>query len=163
MNWFDWSLVRKHADVHRFVRLLLARRLLRDVGHEQQRVSLSEMLAASRHAWHGTRLNQPDWGPDSHAVALGAELQTEGLLIHLTLNAFWEPLDFELPARDGRGPWRRWIDTSRPSPEDIVDWESAPPVTDGTYRAGPRSVVMLFAQARRPHAQQKGVVDVDVS
>ena len=31
MNWFDWSLVRKHADVHRFVRLLMARRLLRDI------------------------------------------------------------------------------------------------------------------------------------
>ena len=37
-NWFDWSLVEKHADVHRFVQLLLARRLLRDVAHEQQRI-----------------------------------------------------------------------------------------------------------------------------
>ena len=24
-NWFDWTLVEKHADVHRFVQLLLAR------------------------------------------------------------------------------------------------------------------------------------------
>ena len=62
-NWFDWSLVKKHADVHRFVRLLLARRLLRDVEHEERRVSLTEMIAASTHAWHGTRLNHPDWGP----------------------------------------------------------------------------------------------------
>ena len=45
-NWFDWSLVEKHADVHRFVKLLLARRLLRDVTHEEQRVSLTEMIAA---------------------------------------------------------------------------------------------------------------------
>ncbi len=40
-NWFDWSLVEKHADVHRFVKLLLARRLLRDVTHEEQRMSLT--------------------------------------------------------------------------------------------------------------------------
>jgi isoamylase len=147
-NWFDWSLVKKHADVHRFVRLLLARRLLRDVGHEEQRVSLSEMIAASNHAWHGTKLNQADWGEGSHAIAFGAELKKEGLQFHLILNAYWEPLDFELPARDGRGPWLRWIDTSRPSPEDIVEWKAALPVPDGNYRVGPRSVVMLYSESR---------------
>ena len=44
ISWFDWALVDKHADVHRFVRLLIERRLLRDVEHERQRVSLSTML-----------------------------------------------------------------------------------------------------------------------
>ena len=29
-SWFDWTLVARHADVHRFVKLLIARRLLRD-------------------------------------------------------------------------------------------------------------------------------------
>jgi glycogen operon protein len=148
MNWFNWSLVNKHADVHRFVQLLLARRLLRTTEHEEQRTSLSELLANSTHAWHGTRLNQPDWGPCSHALALGAKLKEEGLRIHLILNAYWEPLDFELPPRHNGGPWLRWIDTSRPSPEDIVEWKAAVPVPDGNYRAGPRSVVMLFAQTR---------------
>jgi len=38
-NWFDWSLLAKHADVHRFVRILIARRLLRDVGPERQRLT----------------------------------------------------------------------------------------------------------------------------
>ena len=46
ISWFDWTLVEKHADVHRFVSLLIARRLLRDVEHERQRVSLTTMLAA---------------------------------------------------------------------------------------------------------------------
>ena len=40
-SWFDWTLLEKHADVHRFVTLLNARRLLRDVEHERQRVSLN--------------------------------------------------------------------------------------------------------------------------
>ena len=148
MNWLDWSLVQRHADVHRFVRLLLARRMQRDVEHERRRVSLTEMIAKSRHAWHGTRLHQPDWGPDSRAIAFGAEVRVYGLMIHLIFNAFWEPLDFELPPRDGGGPWLRWIDTSRPSPDDIVEWKAAPPVADGSYRAGPRSVVMLYAEMR---------------
>jgi glycogen operon protein len=121
---------------------------LRDVGDEERRTSLTQLLAESRPAWHGTRLNQPDWGPDSHAVALGAELEEEGIRFHLILNAFWEPLEFELPPADGAGPWLRWIDTSRPSPEDIVEWKAAPPVPDGIYRTGPRSVVMLYSETR---------------
>ena len=32
ISWFDWTLVEKHADVHRFVTLLNARRRLRDAG-----------------------------------------------------------------------------------------------------------------------------------
>ena len=44
-------------------------------------------------------------------------------------------------------PWRRWIDTSLASPDDIQDWPAAPVVTGQTYRAGPRSVVVLIAAA----------------
>src|SRR5204862_5064297 len=61
MNWFDWSLVEKHADVYRFVKLVLARRLMRDVFHEQQRVSLTDLIARAGKAWHGIKVNQPDW------------------------------------------------------------------------------------------------------
>ena len=46
------------------------------------------------------------------------------MIFHLILNAFWEPLEFELPPTGG--PWRRWIDTSLPAPEDIVEWQKAP-------------------------------------
>ena len=45
-SWFDWTLLEKHADVHRFVTLLIARRLLRDVEHERRRVSLNDLLRA---------------------------------------------------------------------------------------------------------------------
>jgi glycogen operon protein len=146
-NWFDWSLVERHADVHRFVKLLLARRLTRDVTHEQQRTSLTEWIASANKAWHGVKLHRPDWAGNSHCVAFGAEVRRERLTVHLILNAYWEPLEFELPpAAAGGGPWRRWIDTSLPSPQDIIEWQAAPPVTGGTYRAGPRSVVMLYAQ-----------------
>ena len=98
-NWFDWTLVEKHADVLRFVRLLVARRVLRDETHERQRVSLTDMLRHARTAWHGVKLLQPDWSPQSHSLAFGAEMRREGLELHLIMNAYWEPLDFELPRR----------------------------------------------------------------
>ena len=59
------------------------------------------------------------------------------------LNAYWEPLRFQLPPAKGHGAWRRWIDTSLHSPEDIVAWDRAPAVTDDSYLVQPRSVAFL--------------------
>lgn len=63
--------------------------------------------------------------------------------MHLILNGYWEPLEFELPAT--AKPWRRWIDTSLPSPQDAVEWQTAEQIQGSRYRAGARSVVMLYS------------------
>jgi glycogen operon protein len=146
-SWFDWSSVEKQAGLQRFLRLLLARRVLRKIDGEHQRLSLNQLLRGANKAWHGTKLNQPDWSQQSHSLALSADVWMEKLCFHLILNAYWEPLEFELPPtiEVGRNPWRRWIDTSLESPQDIVDWPSAPAVRSPIYRAEPRSVVVLIA------------------
>ena len=145
-NWMDWGLLEKHADVYRFVKLLIARRLLRDVEPEQQRKSLDQLLRDARKAWHGVKPEQPDWGDWSHSLALGAELRKQRLLFHLMTNAYWKALDFELPPTDDRGgdPWHCWINTALKSPLDIVEWQKAPAISDEKYRVEARSVVMLF-------------------
>jgi isoamylase len=146
-NWFDWSLVTKHADVHRFVKLLIARRLLRDTDPERRRKTLSQLISSATKNWHGVKLDQPDWSDQSHSVAFSAELKGEGLLVYFIFNAYWEPLEFELPQleKSEGGFWRRWIDTSLESPQDIVAWQEAPSVSKHRYRAGSRSVVVLWA------------------
>jgi isoamylase len=148
-GWFDWTLLTRHADVHRFVTLLNARRVLRDVEHERQRLSLTEMIRQASKAWHGVKLNQPDWGDDSHSLAFEAKLRRENIDVYVILNAYWESLEFELPppGAAGRASWRRWIDTGLDSPQDIVPWHVAAPVSAETYRAGARSVAVLFAAA----------------
>jgi glycogen operon protein len=151
-TWFDWNLVKKHADMHRFVKLLIARRLLRDVEHEQQRVSLTQLIQTANQSWHGVKLGQPDWGDTSFSVAFNAELRSEKLVFHLILNGYREALDFELPSTETGQRWRRWIDTSLPSPQDIVEWGAAPTVSQGSYRAGPRSVVMLYTTKPQSNA-----------
>jgi isoamylase len=145
-SWFDWNLLSKHTDVLRFVKLLIERRVTRDVDHERRRMSLSQVLSEQKHAWHGVRLNQPDWSSFSHSIVIGGELKSEGVLAHVILNAYWEPLDFELPIlRNGRENWGRWIDTALDPPNEICEWNSEQPVLGTTYRAGPRSVVVLIA------------------
>ena len=133
-NWFDWTLTGRHADVLRFASLLIGRRLMRDTRHEQQRISLNRLIHEARHAWHGVRLNLPDWGSSSRSLALTAEMRGEGLTVHLILNAYWEPLEFEIPPLPESGlSWKRWIDTALDSPDDIVPWQAAPAVSSETY------------------------------
>ena len=145
-SWFDWTLLATRADVHRFVTLLNARRVLRDVEPERQRVALNQLIRQADITWHGVGLHEPDWRPSSHSLAFTARLTRERMILHVILNAYWEPLEFELSslADGGRHPWRRWIDTFLDSPHDIVDWERAPSVPGPRYRAEPRSVVVLF-------------------
>jgi isoamylase len=146
-SWFDWTLLVKHADVHRFVTLLNARRLLRDLETDGQRVSLCQLLRRANVVWHGVKLNQPDWGESSHSIALTFEIRREKIVVHTIFNTYWEALDFELPQvkNTSETAWRRWIDTALDSPHDIVAWETAQPVPGYAYRADARSVVMLFA------------------
>ena len=150
ISWFDWTLLAKHADVHRFVRLLNARRLLRDLEREKRRESLNQLLRHATKSWHGVKLDQPDWSDQSHSVAFCAVIPWERLMLHFLFNAYWEPLEFELPFMGERNEvsWQRWIDTTLDSPHDIVEWEAAPPVAGRTYHAGPRSMVVLFARLR---------------
>ncbi len=148
-NWLDWRLLEKHADIQRFVSILAARRGMRDDHHERRRTNLTALLAEAVKAWHGVKLDQPDWNDDSHCVALAGDLPREGLRFYLILNQFWQPLDFELPAADAaQSVWRRWIDTGFDSPCDICPWQSAPPVSGSVYRAQDRSIVMLLADCK---------------
>jgi glycogen operon protein len=146
-SWFDWMLLAKHADVHRFVTLLNAQRIRRDLEPALQRLTLDQLLRGVNLTWHGVKLNHPDWGESSHSIAFTVESRRANLLLHAIFNAYWQPLDFELPRLDNaqENPWRRWIDTALPSPRDIAPWETAEPVPGDVYRAESRCVVMLFA------------------
>jgi glycogen operon protein len=146
-NWLDWSLLSKHADVHRFVSLLNARRGQRELVKERQNLTLNQLIQESNKAWHGVKLHHPDWASESRAIAFTAELVRQKMLVHLIFNAYWDALDFELAeALNGKSlRWRRWIDTSLESPQDITPWENSPTHPGYVYHAECRSVAVLIA------------------
>jgi glycogen operon protein len=63
------------------------------------------------------------------------------------LNAYWEPLSFELPPLPAELSWRRLVDTSLPSPDDISDPPVPMPSDTKEYELGPRSAVVLVARS----------------
>jgi isoamylase len=158
ISWFDWTLKERHADIHRFVKMLVAFRERRDVAIEGSRLTLNELLDQAQIQWHGVALNGPDWGDDSHSIAFTISSLRGSFVLHAMLNAYWEPLSFALPTGVPHGStrWRRWIDTSLPSPQDIAAWDDAPTIAENTYVVEPRSVVFLVdASPRSPEFESQ--------
>ncbi len=147
-SWFDWTLLAKRAEVHRFVSLLNAGRSLREVKRGGPWVALADLIRRAEITWHGVKLDRPDWGRSSHSIAFTAQVAGHRRSVYALINAYWEALEFELPQGSDRGrrQWSRWIDTFLDSPDDIGDLGSGPRVSGQTYRAGPRSVVVLLAE-----------------
>lgn len=141
LSWFDWELLKKHPDMFRFVQLLIKHRLARDSAQREYAMSLRELMDQRLVTWHGVKLNEPDWSDHSHSIAFTVQALSGRLAMHYIINAYHQPLTFELPAV--KGVWNRWIDTSLSMPEDIMEWDAAPALTAGHYLVAPYSVVIL--------------------
>ena len=148
LGWFDWSLPERHGDILRFCRMMIHYRIRREVMSGGSGLSLNQLLARARIEWHGVRLHQPDWGHDSHSIALTAWSLDERLMFHLMFNAYWEPLEFQLtPVQAGPTfAWRRTMDTSLESPDDIAYRKDAKIIRGDTYVVQPHSIVSLVAR-----------------
>ena len=136
ISWFDWTLLERHQDLHRFVKTLVRQR--RMLGQELggRGLSLNELLRSAGIEPHGVRLGEPDLDSWSHSLAVTVRDRPHALSLHVMFNAYWAPMTFELP-RPGTGVddcWRRWIDTYREAPEDVSDGPLAPTVDGPGYR-----------------------------
>jgi glycogen operon protein len=139
-SWVDWSLVAAHADLLRFVQRLIAFRKAHPALWQPR--FYTEAIAGDGRAdvvWHGTTLNSPGFDdPDGRALACTiAGLQNTPDL-HVMMNMFWQPLEFELPA----GRWQVAIETHAASPDDIPDADARRPAA-GSLTVPDRSIVVL--------------------
>jgi len=143
ISWFDWDDVARHAGMRRFVRRLIH-------FHQESAIFRDRTFwgrsGATKITWHGVRLGQPEWDDDSHALAYELFHAESHEHLHVMLNAYWEPLAFELPASAAGCIWRRLVDTALESPLDFCD----PPVTldagRRTYTSRARSSVVLVSE-----------------
>ena len=71
--------------------------------------------------WHGVETGKPDWGDASRALAFELLIPDEADRLYVALNAWEEPLDFEIPTPPPGQRWGRLIDTALSSPNDYSD------------------------------------------
>jgi isoamylase len=145
-TWFDWTLVSKHADIHRFTKHLIKQRLFRDTTKEEYSMSLMQLMDRHLITWHGVKLFSPDWSGNSHSIAFTVRSLSGNLLMHFMVNAYTQSLEFELPGfvEQKKCNWKRWIDTSLESPNDISEIKETAGIFEGLYKLYPYSLVVLL-------------------
>lgn len=145
ISWLDWNLCQRDKDLLRFVQKMTRARLRFDRTEEGVRISLRDYLSKADVQWHGTEVGKPDWGADSHSLAYSLENFALSTARYIAINAYWRPLTFQLPPvpKAQSSGWLRLMDTSLPSPHDLVEEGCGEPVTGSTYMVNPRSIIML--------------------
>jgi glycogen operon protein len=145
ISWLEWGLCTPNASLLRFVRNMIRIRLNFNQGTEGRQISLEDYLCTARIEWHGVESGRPDWGINSHSIALTLHNIADSQVRYIAINAYWRSLEFELPPVTGKpeAAWCRLIDTSLPSPQDVVEEGMIVPVKGPKYAVNPRSIVML--------------------
>ena len=139
-SWFDWTPSAQADDIFWFVKEMIAFRkrhpaLCQPVFY----CGATDQRGRPDIAWHGTRLGSPGFD-DPQARALACTISGIGAStdLHVMMNMFWEPLDFEVP-RDTS--WCVAIDTFASAPNDIPENPSS--TSDAFHRVRERSIVVL--------------------
>ena len=148
ISWFDWGQVEKNQGLFRFVQgIICFNRTHPSLNSDRFISEVRKPDGQLKYlSWHGVRLNRPDWGDASHSLAFTLHDYPDDVDIHVIINAYSEPLEFELPPLPAGAAWCRVVDSSLDSPADLADEGQEPPVSGFSYPAGPRSVVILIAR-----------------
>jgi glycogen operon protein len=139
VSWFDWSLLEKHKEIHRFTRGMIAFRRAHPVLRREDFYTDADIK------WFAPSGAAPDWADQRQksfaCLILG---QTEPDLF-LLFNADTSPVDFSIPALPAGKIWRLAVDTSRTAPDDLFDSGKEPSMQGQIgFRLEARSSVILL-------------------
>jgi len=140
-SWLDWDRWRSNPDIFRFFKEMIAfRKAHPSIGRSR--------FWRGDVRWYGVG-SLADLSYNSHTLAycLNGESHEDDDL-YVMVNAYWEALTFAIQQGSAR-QWRRMVDTSLPSPDDITP--EGVPIRTLQYRVGPRSVVVFV----RPRSKAK--------
>ena len=156
ISWYDWRLLKQHADVHRFMRELLAFRMRHPAFLRPEFYSGRN----SRHdtipdiTWLTDAAEPVDWALERRTLALlidgnkseiDADRDDNDILI--MLNASEKPVLFTLaPVPQGKEAWYRAIDTAMPSPRDIVPPGAEERIDQETRHLEAHSAVVMLSR-----------------
>jgi isoamylase len=155
LSWMDWSLLKTHANLFRFLKNLIAFRhahpALRNRHHFENRDYVGSGYADI--TWHGTNAWNADWSPASRVLAFlldGKHAKNGNAVdnsIYVAMNMHWEAHDFQVPGLPAGMRWHVSANTGANPPEDSWEPGAEPPLSDqGHFLMGPRSVAILVGK-----------------
>jgi glycogen operon protein len=130
----DWERLERHRDVFRFFKLMIAFR--------RAHPSIARPTFWREDVtWHGPD-GPADWTHESRCLAYllrGESVGDDDL--YVMINGHWEDRSFTIQDQPSR--WRRVVDTSEPTPGDIVEPGKERKLDAPSYPVRARSVVVL--------------------
>jgi isoamylase len=147
VSWFDWSLLEKHKEIHRFTRGMIAFRRAHPVLRKEKFYTDEDIK------WFAPDGATPHWAdPWQKSFACLILGDTEADLF-LQFNADINSVGFYLPALPTGKIWRLAVDTSRTTPYDLFDPGKEPPVQgQNGFLLEPRScAILLEDNSEVPH------------
>ena len=140
VSWFDWSLLERHAGIHRFTKRMIAlRRHL--MGTPPPRATLEAVVAADRVTWHDGKPEPADETGAGRALAFTTHPPGQHRFFHVLANGAHEARLFDLPVVPGG--WQRVLDTALRAPDDIADGFAGPQIAGDAYHVAAHAVVIL--------------------
>jgi isoamylase len=145
ISWLDWSHLKKHREIYRFVRGMIALRCAYPV------LSREQFYTDAQIRWLHPDGGPPDWS-DPEERRLGCLIDEDGTTpLLLLFNAGTADTDFNVPAP---APGLRWYvaaDTARATPEDLTVRGSEPAIESAArYRMPSHSSSIWVARGERP-------------
>ncbi len=151
LNWINWADATRHHEILRFTKHIIAFRKRHQIIRRWRYMTSddAESPILRNIVWHGVRPDQADFSPTSRFIAFTLEAfetkERSDVPIYVACNAFWEPIQVELPEIEGKR-WYRVVDTSLAEGEDIVPDEQAVFLSELYYDIEPRSSIVLIAR-----------------
>lgn len=146
LSWFDWSGLEKNAGMLRFVKGLIHFIQSLEIFQQESFLQVSYGSQKPHLVWHGTCLGQPDWSFDSHSLAFTLRHPKAEEHLYVILNAYQEPVTFELPPLGQAERWHRIVDTALSAPDDFCE-RSIAPIEGDKYQAKAHSSVVLMVHS----------------
>jgi isoamylase len=119
-SWYDWGDLQKHAQIHQFVKHMIALRQAHPILAREQFYANTDLT------WSGPSQSPPQWN-DPRAKAVACHIHDGASeSIFLMFNASNERVTFHTPVAPDKGRWRLAMDTCREEPiasmiESLVD------------------------------------------
>ena len=139
VSWFDWSLLEKHKEIHRFTRGMIAFRRAHPVLRKEAFYTDADIK------WFAPNGATPGWmdpGQKSFACLILGQSEPD---LFLMFNADSRSIDFSIPVFPGKKIWRLAVDTSRTAPEDLYEAGKEPSMQGQiSFRVEPRSSAILL-------------------
>jgi len=155
LNWFDWTLVEKNAEMLRFAQNMVMFRHAHPVLRGREHLRNYDYLGSGYAdiTWHGTQAWQADWSTGSRVLAfmLCGKHAKGGTCtdnyIYVAMNSHWEGLWFGLPDLPSGMRWHISVNTAMPSPQDIFIPDGEPELDEQSgVMVGGRSVLILVGK-----------------